>query len=75
MYPKPLYQDYSVLPKPPFTLILTEFHILLAYVDAIKGVSLLSKDLIYEDNYNEAFGKLIDIIKDPTIGTCTNCNL
>lgn len=67
-YPKPLYEDYSLSQKPPFSLVLTEFHVLLAYTDAIKGVSLLNKDLIYEDNYNEAFGKLIDIVKDPMTG-------
>lgn len=68
-YPKPLYQDYSLSQKPPFTFLLTEFHVLLAYVDTIKGVSLLNKELIYEDNYNEAFGKLVDVIKDPMTGT------
>uniref|UniRef100_A0A1Y1NPC1 Pep3/Vps18 beta-propeller domain-containing protein n=1 Tax=Photinus pyralis TaxID=7054 RepID=A0A1Y1NPC1_PHOPY len=68
-YPKPVYQDYSVLQKPPIACVLTEFHVLIAYVDKIKGVSLLNKELVYEDNYNEAFGRLVNIIKDPIAGT------
>lgn len=57
--------------KPPFACVLTEFHVLLAYSDTIKGVSLLNKEVVYEDNYNEAFGRLVNIIKDPTTGK--NC--
>lgn len=67
-YPKPLYEDYSVSQKPPIACVLTEFHILLAYTDTIKGISVLNKEVVYEDNYNEAFGKLINIIKDPITG-------
>lgn len=68
-YPKPMYQDYSVLQKPSIACVLTEFHVLLAYADKIKGISLLNKELVYEDNYNEAFGRLVNIIKDPITGT------
>lgn len=67
-YPKPLYEDYSVSQKYPIAIATTEFHILLAYTDSIKGVCLLNRDLVYEDNYNEAFGKLINIIKDRRTG-------
>ncbi|KAF5280506.1 hypothetical protein FQA39_LY18028 [Lamprigera yunnana] len=68
-YPRPLYQDYSVSQKPPIACVLTEFHILLAYSDTIKGISLLNKELVYEDNYNEAFGRLINIVSDLITGT------
>jgi hypothetical protein len=37
-YPKPLYEDYSVSQKYPSAIALTEFQILLAYTDTIKGV-------------------------------------
>lgn len=67
-FPKPLYEDFSVLQKPPFSLVLTEFHVLLGYTDTIKGISLLNKELVYEDNYNEAFGRLINVIKDRISG-------
>ncbi|XP_063904510.1 vacuolar protein sorting-associated protein 18 homolog isoform X2 [Zophobas morio] len=67
-YPKPLYEDYSVSQKFPIAITLTEFHILLAYTDTIKGVCLLNEDVVYEDNYNEAFGKLINIVKDASTG-------
>jgi hypothetical protein len=67
-YPKPLYEDYSVSQKYPIAIALTEFHILLAYTDTIKGVCLLNEDVVYEDNYNEAFGKLINMVKDASTG-------
>ncbi|KAF5295166.1 hypothetical protein FQR65_LT10554 [Abscondita terminalis] len=67
--PKPLYQDYSVSQKPPIACVLTEFHVLLAYSDTIKGISLLNKELIYEDNYNEAFGRLVNLVTDNATGT------
>lgn len=49
-------------------MALTQFHILLAYTDTIKGMCLLNQEVVYEDNYNEAFGKLINIIKDVRTG-------
>ncbi|GJQ72360.1 dor [Trypoxylus dichotomus] len=64
-FPKPSYVDMSVSPKYPMNIVATQFHVLLAYSDTIKGISLLSKELIYEDNYNEAFGKLVNIVRDP----------
>ncbi|CAH0563550.1 unnamed protein product [Brassicogethes aeneus] len=67
-YPKPQYEDYSVSPKYPHSIALTQFHILLAYNDSIKGVCLLNQEVVYEDNYNEAFGRLINIIKDQKTG-------
>ncbi|XP_019754048.2 vacuolar protein sorting-associated protein 18 homolog isoform X1 [Dendroctonus ponderosae] len=67
-YPKPLYEDYSQSPKYPIAIALTEFHILLAYTDSIKGMCLLSKEVVYEDQYNEAFGKLVSVIRDSRTG-------
>lgn len=67
-YPKPLYEDYSASQKYPVAIALTQFHILLAYIDTIKGVCLLNQEVVYEDNYNEAFGKLINVIKDIRTG-------
>ncbi|XP_023014330.1 vacuolar protein sorting-associated protein 18 dor isoform X2 [Leptinotarsa decemlineata] len=67
-YPKPLYEDYSVSQKYPIAIALTQFHILLAYSDSIKGICLLNQEVVYEDNYNEAFGKLVNIVKDVQTG-------
>ncbi|XP_066154663.1 vacuolar protein sorting-associated protein 18 homolog isoform X1 [Euwallacea fornicatus] len=67
-YPKPLYEDYSQSPKYPASVAMTEFHILLGYSDGIKGMCLLSKEVVYEDQYNEAFGKLVSVIRDPRTG-------
>ncbi|XP_058794794.1 vacuolar protein sorting-associated protein 18 homolog isoform X2 [Phymastichus coffea] len=53
----------------PISFVLTEFHVLLLYSDHVKGVSLLNQELIFEDVYNDAFGKLVNIIKDPTTGS------
>ncbi|EZA54658.1 vacuolar protein sorting-associated protein 18 homolog isoform X2 [Ooceraea biroi] len=49
----------------PLSFVLTEFHALLLYSDHVKGISLLNQDLIFEDIYNDAVGKLIGITKDP----------
>lgn len=53
----------------PLSFVLTEFHALLMYSDHVKGVSLLNYDVVFEDGFNEAFGKLINITKDPLKGT------
>ncbi|KAJ8667382.1 hypothetical protein QAD02_009044 [Eretmocerus hayati] len=53
----------------PISLVLTEFHVLLLYSDHVKGVSLLNQELIFEDTYNDAFGKLINITKDAATGS------
>lgn len=58
----------STVSKPaaaPLSFVLTEFHALLLYPDHVKGISLLNQDLIFEDIYNDAVGKLIGITKDP----------
>lgn len=49
----------------PLSFVLTEFHALLLYSDHVKGISLLNQELIFEDVYNDAVGKLIGITKDP----------
>ncbi|KAL1509544.1 hypothetical protein ABEB36_004259 [Hypothenemus hampei] len=67
-YPKPPYEDYSQSLKYPFSIAMTEFHILLGYSDSIKGICLLSKEVVYEDQYNEAFGKLVSVVKDSRTG-------
>ncbi|XP_014226256.1 vacuolar protein sorting-associated protein 18 homolog [Trichogramma pretiosum] len=53
----------------PLSFVLTEFHVLLLYVDHVKGVSLLNQELIFEDIYNDAYGKLVNIVKDCTSGS------
>ncbi|XP_011263387.1 vacuolar protein sorting-associated protein 18 homolog isoform X2 [Camponotus floridanus] len=49
----------------PLSFVLTEFHALLLYPDRVKSISLLNQELIFEDIYNDAVGKLIGITKDP----------
>nr|XP_034180513.1 vacuolar protein sorting-associated protein 18 homolog [Osmia lignaria] len=48
----------------PLSFVLTEFHGLLLYADRVKGISLLNQELIFEDIYNDAVGKLLNITKD-----------
>jgi Pep3/Vps18/deep orange family. len=45
----------SLIEVPPGVLsfILTEFHALLLYPDHVTGVSLLSKQIVFEDYYND----------------------
>lgn len=69
-YPKPLYEDLSQNQKLPLAFVLTEFHCLLAYSNVLKGLSVLNQELVFEDNYSEAFGRVINVIKDPTKGIC-----
>lgn len=61
--------NYEESQRPPSSVTLTEFHVLFVYSDTIKGVSLLNKEIVYEDNYNDAFGRLVDVIKDCVSGT------
>ncbi|KAG7209765.1 hypothetical protein KM043_011388 [Ampulex compressa] len=49
----------------PLSFVLTEFHALLLYPDRVKGISLLNQELIFEDIYNDAAGKLVGITKEP----------
>ncbi|XP_028033336.1 vacuolar protein sorting-associated protein 18 homolog [Bombyx mandarina] len=49
---------------PPLSFVLTEFHTLLMYSDRVKVVSLLNQELVHEDIYSEAHGKLKTIIRD-----------
>ncbi|XP_046628252.1 vacuolar protein sorting-associated protein 18 homolog isoform X1 [Neodiprion virginianus] len=53
----------------PLSFVLTEFHTLLLYSDRVKGLCLLNQELIFEDIYNDAFGKLVNITKDPMTGS------
>lgn len=48
----------------PLSFVLTEFHALLMYSDRVKVVSLLNQELIYEDIYTEAHGKLKNLVRD-----------
>ncbi|KOC69473.1 Vacuolar protein sorting-associated protein 18 like protein, partial [Habropoda laboriosa] len=48
----------------PLSFVLTEFHALLVYTDRVKGMSLLNEKLIFEDIYNDAVGKFVNITKD-----------
>ncbi|XP_063971923.1 vacuolar protein sorting-associated protein 18 homolog [Diachasmimorpha longicaudata] len=58
----------STSPNAPINFILTKFHALLLYSDHVKGISLLTQELIFEDAYNDTFGKLVNITKDPITG-------
>ncbi|XP_076650787.1 vacuolar protein sorting-associated protein 18 dor isoform X1 [Halictus rubicundus] len=56
--------NISQVASPPLSFVLTEFHALLLYTDRVKGISLLNQELIFEDIYNDALGKLVNITKD-----------
>ncbi|KAH9632081.1 hypothetical protein HF086_015285 [Spodoptera exigua] len=48
----------------PLSFVLTEFHVLLMYSDRVKVISLISQELVFEDKYSEAQGKLKNIVRD-----------
>ncbi|XP_068631710.1 vacuolar protein sorting-associated protein 18 homolog [Battus philenor] len=51
--------------RTPLAFVLTEFHAILMFSDKVKAVSLLNQELVYQDTYSEAHGKLKNIVKDP----------
>lgn len=53
----------------PLSLVLTNYHVLLIYIDRVIAISTLNYQTIYEELYPEQIGKLIDITKDSTSGT------
>lgn len=66
---KPLQQSsYKVDHKRmyPRSLVLTDYHILLLFNDCIRAVSILNYQTVYEEQFTEQQGKLLDILKDET---------
>lgn len=57
--------DEDAKDKTPLSFVLTEFHAILMFSDRVKAVSLLNQELVYQDFYSEAHGKLKNIVKDP----------
>ncbi|CAG4937283.1 unnamed protein product [Parnassius apollo] len=55
----------EVSERTPLAFVLTEFHAILMFSDKVKAVSLLNQELVYQDTYSEAHGKLKNIVKDP----------
>uniref|UniRef100_A0A1B6D9S6 Vacuolar protein sorting-associated protein 18 homolog n=1 Tax=Clastoptera arizonana TaxID=38151 RepID=A0A1B6D9S6_9HEMI len=53
----------------PLSFVSTEFHVLLLYSDHVTAISTLSQKIVFEDSYDETFGKLVNIFKDPVKGT------
>lgn len=53
----------------PLAFVLTEFHALLLYADHVTGISTLNHAVVFEDFYNESYGKLVSIAKDSVKGT------
>ncbi|KAI5652101.1 pep3/Vps18/deep orange family domain-containing protein [Phthorimaea operculella] len=51
--------------KTPLAFVLTEFHALIMYSDRVKAISLLNQELVYQDKYSEAHGRLKNLVKDP----------
>ncbi|KAG8227379.1 hypothetical protein J437_LFUL000387 [Ladona fulva] len=68
-FPQPSDLNFSEATVAPLSIILTEFHALLLYVDHVKGICILNRELIFEDIHNETYGKLINITKDSAKGT------
>lgn len=70
-YPPRLNVNSAVLQKPPHSVVVTEFHVIIAYNDQIKAISLLNNALVYEENFNDEGGmsneqgKVVTLVKDP----------
>lgn len=57
--PDPIRRDVA-----PLNFVITDFHALILFPDRIKVISLLNQELVHEDFFSEANGKLKTIIKD-----------
>lgn len=53
----------------PISFILTEFHVVLLYSDHVTALSLLNYQIVYEEYFDEQFGKLMNIVKDSSTET------
>jgi len=51
--------------QPPLAVVLTEFHILLLFVDRIKVTCSLNEQLVYSDLFTDRFGPLLGLCRDP----------
>ncbi|XP_054289696.1 vacuolar protein sorting-associated protein 18 homolog isoform X1 [Macrosteles quadrilineatus] len=61
--------NYPASAPAPLNFVLTEFHVLLLYPNKVVGLSILNQSMVFEDLYNESYGRLVTITKDPTKGT------
>lgn len=53
----------------PISFALTDFHVLLLYIDHVTAISLLNYQIVYEEYFTEQYGKLGDIITDVRANT------
>ncbi|KAK6624157.1 hypothetical protein RUM44_011015 [Polyplax serrata] len=59
-------QETNPIPK---SFVLTEFHILLLYMDHVRAYSILNQQIVFEDFYIETYGCLGNIHREPSKGT------
>lgn len=52
----------------PYSFVLTDFHILLQYSDRVTGISLINHEVVYDECFNDQYGKLMSIVKDLSNG-------
>lgn len=52
----------------PISFIMTNFHALLQYLDHVTVVSLINQQIVHEEFFQDQYGKLMNIIKDPSNG-------
>lgn len=52
----------------PISFVMTNFHLLLLYSDHVTVVSLINHQIVHEEYFQDQFGKLLNIIKDPLNG-------
>uniref|UniRef100_A0A0A9XG54 Vacuolar protein sorting-associated protein 18 homolog n=1 Tax=Lygus hesperus TaxID=30085 RepID=A0A0A9XG54_LYGHE len=66
---KPKMIDFPFTYPPPRSFLMTDFHVLFVYQNQISGISSLSEKLVFTDNFNEAFGQIVNITQDSVKGT------
>ena len=63
------YSEGFDIKEPPCDMIMTQFHILIAWPHCIKGFCWLNTQPVYDDKIKEECGKIIGMTKDAIKGT------
>ena len=57
-----------ILTCTPMSMVLTEFHALLAYPSRVVGLCLLNEAVVFEDELDLSSGRLKGVSRDPVSG-------
>lgn len=53
----------------PISLVSTEFHVLIQYLNYVRVLSKLAGAIVFEDPFGERYGRVMGMCRDPVAGT------